>query len=249
MAIAVPKAPTSSSASFVSNKCPGMSCGDRLSPWALRQRRNCSQVAGGCSSRERSHQNGYAYIHSSACVYRPRWLTKCTATAPAGCQAVAQASGPSYTKLATCFRLLIRAVIQLRRKCALSPAANSSHSGLDRIFIGNTTAVPALAHGANFLAKKNVNPSRRHARGSGVQGYQPSSDPWVPALRFATAGMTYLNSPSLALEFRRSCDFRYYGWITVSVRLIRKASWRSRKSVTTSVKASGRSAPIAWPAS
>jgi hypothetical protein len=40
-----------------------------------------------------------------------------------------------------------------------------------------------------------------------------------------------------------------YGWITVSVRLITNASRRSTKSVTTSAKASGRSALIACPAS
>ena len=39
------------------------------------------------------------------------------------------------------------------------------------------------------------------------------------------------------------------GWITVGVRLITKASWRSRKSATTSVNASGRSVLIACPAS
>src|SRR5205807_1424357 len=40
-----------------------------------------------------------------------------------------------------------------------------------------------------------------------------------------------------------------YGWMRVSVRLITKASWRSKKSATTSTKASGRSASSAWPAS
>src|SRR5436309_12605947 len=42
---------------------------------------------------------------------------------------------------------------------------------------------------------------------------------------------------------------RDQGWISVSVRLIRKASCRSRKSPTTSAKAAGRSASIACPAS
>ncbi|MEA2668626.1 MAG: transposase, partial [Chloroflexota bacterium] len=40
-----------------------------------------------------------------------------------------------------------------------------------------------------------------------------------------------------------------YGWITVAVRLMMKASWRSRKSATTSVNASGRSVLTACPAS
>ena len=42
---------------------------------------------------------------------------------------------------------------------------------------------------------------------------------------------------------------RRYGWITVAVRLITNASRRSKKSPTISVKASGRSVLIAWPAS
>ena len=39
------------------------------------------------------------------------------------------------------------------------------------------------------------------------------------------------------------------GWITVSVRLMTNASWRSRKSAVTSANASGRSVLIACPAS
>ena len=42
---------------------------------------------------------------------------------------------------------------------------------------------------------------------------------------------------------------RAYGWMTVGVRLMTNASRRSKKSVTTSLKASGRSVPIACPAS
>ncbi len=41
---------------------------------------------------------------------------------------------------------------------------------------------------------------------------------------------------------------RGYGWMTVDMGLTTKASWRSRKSLTTSVKACSRSAVIAWPA-
>src|SRR4029453_13654 len=42
---------------------------------------------------------------------------------------------------------------------------------------------------------------------------------------------------------------RAHGWITVPARLTTKASWRSKKSVTTSANPSGRPAPIREPAS
>src|SRR5262249_5910347 len=47
----------------------------------------------------------------------------------------------------------------------------------------------------------------------------------------------------------RGVSRRAHGWITVAARLTTKASWRSKKSVTTSANASGRSAPIVGPAS
>ncbi len=87
--------------------------------------------------------------------------------------------------------------------------------------------------------------------------------PWIPAfagmtnkrLKFgetfrsdgrdhAIVGAAYHGSlfvPNIAVTF--------YGWITVAARLMTKASCRSRKSSTTSTKASGRSAAMAWPAS
>src|SRR5271166_2428401 len=94
------------------------------------------------------------------------------------------------------------------------------------------------------------------------QGYFPQAS--AAAAHWATEaeviGQPLLDEAALARigsrgqgvtrQEQRAVRRRGFGWITVGVRSTTKASWRSRKSLTTtSVKDSGRSAVIAWPAS
>lgn len=113
-------------------------------------------------------------------------------------------------------------------------------------FGGETRIIVAQRRSAGEVSCR---PIRQWKRQRGVVRIMPRPRQQTVNMRLKLEGIVAFGSRRLGSPAADAEGRRCYGWMTVSLRLMTKASRRSTKSPTTSAKASGRSVLIACPAS